>query len=188
MRIVIGVTGATGVQMSMNLLKALQNVEEVETHLVITRSAEVTWREECPGLSLSQMKSLADFIYDPEDMAARISSGTFRTDGMIVLPCSVKSLAGIASGYADNLVLRAVDVSLKEGRKVVLVPRETPLSKIHLRNLLTCAEAGCTILPPMLSFYNGPVTIEDEIDHVIGKILMQFGIRYEKFKPWGEKR
>ena len=133
---------------------------------------------------LSDLFSLADRVYPPDDMAAAISSGSFVTDGMIVLPCSMKTLAGIVSGYADNLLLRAADVTLKEGRKLVLCPREMPLGRVHLRNLLAASELGCAIIPPMLTFYNHPMTVEDEISHVVGKVLLQFGITPRSFKPW----
>ena len=106
------------------------------------------------------------------------------TDGMIIMPCSMKTLAGITAGYAENLTVRAADVCMKEGRKVVLVPREMPFSKLHLRNLKEAADLGCVIVPPMLTFYNGPKTLEDQINHIVGKILMQFGISHDKFVPW----
>lgn len=117
-------------------------------------------------------------------MAAKISSGSYLTDGMIVAPCSMKTLAGIAHGYADNLLVRAADVCLKENRRVVLIPREMPLGLIHLRNLTAAAEAGCAIVPPMLTFYNRPGTVARQVDHVVGKALMQFGIVPACFHPW----
>ena len=120
-------------------------------------------------------------------MAAIIASGSFVTDGMIIMPCSMKTLAGIVSGYADNLIQRAADVCIKEGRKVVLVPREMPLSRIHLRNMSEAADLGCVIVPPMLTFYSGQKTLEDEIDHIAGKILLQFGLKSPFFHAWKEK-
>lgn len=117
-------------------------------------------------------------------MAAAISSGSFVTDGIIVLPCSMKTLAGIVSGYADNLLLRAVDVCLKENRRVVLCTREMPLSKVQLRNMREAADLGCVILPPGLTFYNGASSVDEQINHVIGKILMQFGLPFQNFVPW----
>ena len=113
-----------------------------------------------------------------------IASGSFPTDGMIIIPCSMKTLAGIVSGYAENLLLRAADVCLKEDRKVVLVPREMPMNKVHLRNLREAADIGCRIVPPMLTFYNGAETLDEQVDHVIGKVLMQFGIVPASFKAW----
>ncbi len=183
MRIIVGVTGASGVEMSYYLLRALRSVENMEIFLVLSQGAKLTWELEC-GKKLEELLELADHVYDNSDLAARISSGSFLTDGMIVMPCSMKSLAGIAAGYADNLINRSADVCMKEGRKVVLVPREMPFSRLHLRNLKEAAELGCAIVPPMLTFYNGAVTMEDQINHVVGKVLMQFGLTFDQFKPW----
>lgn len=182
MRIIIGVTGASGVEMSYYLLKALKSIN-CEIHLIISDAGRKNWELET-GRPLDDLLSLADTVHDVQNMAASISSGSFITDGMIIMPCSMKTLAGIASGYADNLILRAADVCLKEGRKIVLVPREMPLGKVHLRNLKEAAELGCAIVPPMLTFYNGSKTIEEQINHVTGKVLMQFGISHDKFIPW----
>lgn len=182
MRLVIGISGASGVVMGYALLKALREAG-VETHLVVTEAAEKTLACET-SLRTEDLKGLANSVYDPRDMAARIASGSFETDGMIVIPCSMKTLAGIVSGYADNLLLRAADVCLKEGRKLVLVPRETPLSLVHLRNLNAAAEVGCVIVPPMLTFYGGADTVEKQIDHVIGKIFLRFGLSYKNGTSW----
>ncbi|MBQ9733592.1 MAG: UbiX family flavin prenyltransferase, partial [Clostridia bacterium] len=133
---------------------------------------------------ISALYELADVNYEPYDMAASISSGSFVTEGMIVLPCSMKTLAGIVSGYTDNLLLRAADVCMKEGRKLVVCPRETPFGKVHLRNLYEASQLGCTVVPPMLTFYSGAKTLDEQIDHVIGKILLQFGIVPKSFKQW----
>lgn len=183
MRIVVGVSGATGVEMSFYLLKALKSIEGCEVHLVMTTGAKINWELEST-IPLEKLLELADVVHEEHNMAASISSGSFVTDGMIIMPCSMKTLAGIVSGYTDNLVVRAADVCLKENRKVVLVPREMPLGKIHLRNMKDASELGCVMVPPMLTFYNGPKTIEDQINHVVGKILMQFGITYDRFVPW----
>lgn len=183
MRIIVAVTGATGVEMSYYLLKALKSVENCEVHLIMSEGAKVTWKLESE-IPIEKMYELADLVYDERNQAAAISSGSYVTDGMIVMPCSMKSLAGIAAGYAENLVVRAADVCMKEGRKVILVPREMPFSRLHLRNLKEAADLGCVIIPPMLTFYNGPKTVEDQINHIVGKVLMQFGITYDKFKPW----
>ncbi len=169
--------------MGYELLRVLKGFGQVETHLIMTGSAERTFACET-GLSPEEVKAQADVVYAAGDMGAAVSSGSFRTDGMIVLPCSMKTVAGIASGYSENLLLRAADVCLKEGRKVVLVPREMPLSRIHLKNLLAAEEAGCRILPPVLTFYNGADTVEKQVQHIIGKILMQFGLGYDAFVPW----
>ncbi len=234
MKIIVGVTGATGVEMSYYLLKALKQSKDCEIHLIVSQGAKVTWSLESRR-SIEQLQALADQIYDEDHLAAIISSGSFMTDGMIVMPCSMKTLAGIATGYADNLIGRCADVCLKEGRKVVLVgsfmtdgmivmpcsmktlagiatgyadnligrcadvclkegrkvvlvPREMPFNRIHLKNLKEAGEAGCVIIPPMLTFYNGAETMMDQVDHIIGKILMQFGLTYDRFVPWtGEK-
>lgn len=183
MRIVVGVTGASGVIMSRYLLKALKSVDNCEVHLVVSEGARKTWELET-GLPLSTLLNLADHVHDNKNQAASIASGSFVTDGMIIMPCSMKSLAGIVCGYADDLIQRSADVCLKEGRKVVLVPREMPFGKVHLRNLLHASDLGCVIVPPVLTFYNHPETIEDQISHITGKILLQFGLRQEGFQPW----
>lgn len=183
MRIIAGVTGATGVIMSYYLLKALKSIEGCEVYLILSDGAKLTWELES-SIPLKEMVELADHVYDERDLAAPVSSGSFVTDGMIVLPCSMKTLAGIASGYAENLIVRAADVCMKEGRKVVLVPREMPFGKVHIRNMKEASELGCVIVPPVLTFYNSPGTIEDMINHIVGKILLQFGISYDKFMPW----
>ncbi len=182
MRIIIGISGASGAVLGLELLKALR-AADVEMHLVVTGAAAKTLSCET-SLGLSDLTALADASYDPQDMAARIASGSFSTDGMIVMPCSMKTLAGIVSGYADNLLLRAADVCLKEGRKVVLVPRETPLSLVHLRNMKAAAEVGCAIMPPMLTFYGDADTVEKQIAHIVSKVLAQFGILYEGGMRW----
>ena len=182
MRLILGISGASGAVMGYEILKALR-AADVETHLVVTEAAAKTLACET-ALKAEDLKGLADAFYDPRDMAARIASGSFVTDGMIVVPCSMKTLAGIVSGYADNLLLRAADVCLKEGRKLVLVPRETPLSLVHLRNLKAAAEAGCAIVPPMLTFYGDADTVEKQIAHIVGKVLGQFGIPYEGGMHW----
>ena len=182
-RIIVGLSGASGVGMGLYLLRTLR-AAGCETHLVMTDAARRTWEEEMAGTPMSELFSLADFVYSPDDMAAAVSSGSFVTEGMIVLPCSMKTLAGIVSGYADNLLLRAADVCLKEGRRLVLCPREMPLGRVHLRNLLSASELGCVIVPPMLTFYNAPQSLDDQIHHVVGKALLPFGIQSPDFVPW----
>lgn len=183
MRIIVGVTGATGVEMSYYLLQALKKIEHCEIHLILSEGAKVTWTLES-RVPMEDLTSLADFVYGERDLAATVSSGSFVTDGMVILPCSMKTLAGISMGYAENLLVRAADVCLKEGRKVVLVPREMPLGKVHIENMKKASDLGCVIVPPVLTFYNNPRTLEDQIHHIIGKILLQFGISYEYFVPW----
>lgn len=182
-RIIVGLTGASGPVMGYALLKALRRHPEIEIHLVSTSGARATLTQES-DLPYEELTKLAHVVHDERNMAASISSGSFLTEGMIVIPCSMKSLAGIVSGYSDNLLLRAADVCLKEGRKVVLVPREMPFGKVHLRNLYQASELGCTIVPPVLTFYNGADTVQAQIDHIIGKILMQFGLEHDAFHAW----
>ena len=183
MRLIVGVSGASGVIMGYYLLKALKQYENCETHLVLTEGARKTWKLET-AIPVEALETMADFNHSDLNMAAPISSGSFQTEGMIVIPCSMKTLSGIATGYAANLLVRAVDVCLKEHRRVVIVPREMPLGKIHLRNLQAAAEWGCTVIPPSLTFYNKPQSMDDQINHIIGKILMQFGLDYHCFVPW----
>ncbi len=182
MRLIIGISGASGVVMGYSLLKALRELE-VETHLVVTGAAERTLACET-ALKPEDLAAEADAVYDCRDMAAPIASGSFITDGMIVIPCSMKTLAGIVSGYADDLLLRAADVCLKEGRKLALVPRETPLSRVHLRNLREAADLGIAVIPPMLTFYGGADTVEKQVDHILGKVLLQFGLSYRNRTDW----
>ncbi|MGX8718485.1 MAG: UbiX family flavin prenyltransferase [Desulfovibrio sp.] len=182
-RLIIGLSGADGVSIGVRLLHILHGLPGVETHLVATPSAERNLLlEGCPPLA--GLRELADFSYAADDMAAVIASGSFVTDGMIIAPCSMKTLAALASGYTDNLLQRAADVCLKEGRKVVLLPREMPLGRIHLRNMLTASECGCTIIPPVLTFYNKPRSVMDHVDHILGKALLSLGIAMPSFRPW----
>jgi 4-hydroxy-3-polyprenylbenzoate decarboxylase len=181
--LIIGLSGADGVSIGVRLLHILHGLPGVETHLVATPSAERNLLlEGCPPLA--GLRELADFSYAADDMAAVIASGSFVTDGMIIAPCSMKTLAALASGYTDNLLQRAADVCLKEGRKVVLLPREMPLGRIHLRNMLTASECGCTIIPPVLTFYNKPRSVMDHVDHILGKALLSLGIAMPSFRPW----
>jgi len=183
MRITVGVSGATGVQMSYYLLKALRSIGGIEIHLIVSHGAKRTWELEC-NTPIERLYELADFIHDEKNMSASVSSGSFVTDGMIIMPCSMKTLAGVAAGYAENLIIRAADVCLKENRKVILVPREMPFGRIHLRNMLEASNMGCQIIVPVLTFYNGAKTMDEQINHIVGKILLQFGFTYDKFVPW----
>ena len=182
-RLIIGITGADGVCLGVRLLRVLKDVEGIETHLVMTESAVKNLQIE-GGATADELRGLADAVYDIRNLAAAVSSGSFITDGMIIVPCSMKTLAGIVSGYSENLLLRAADVCLKEGRKLVLVPREMPLGRLHLRNLLTASELGCTIVPPVLTFYNRPASVEDHIDHILAKALLPFGVILPNFRAW----
>lgn len=181
-RIVVGISGASGAPLALALLKALRQAN-VETHVVVSRGGEMTLRQEC-GVGMEEIERLADVVYDNGNIGAAIASGSFRTAGMIVAPCSMKTVAGIHSGYSDNLLLRAADVALKERRKLVLVARETPLSTIHLRNLYELSQMGAMILPPMLSFYHHPDSIDAAVNHVVGKILDSFALELPDFHRW----
>lgn len=183
MRIIVGITGASGVQLGYELVKALKRHPECEVHVVVTEGAKRNFELES-DITIDDVYALADYYHDDKNMAASISSGSFVTDGMIVVPCSMKTLSAIATGYSANLVVRAADVCLKENRRVVLVPREMPFGKIHLRNMQTAADLGCTIVAPVLTFYNNPQTLEDQMNHIIGKILMQFGLTHKQFSAW----
>lgn len=183
-RIVVGVSGASGAPLARRLLEELRAFLDVEVHLVISSGGERTIEEEC-GISTGEFKMLADVIHDNRDIGASIASGTFPAEGMIILPCSMKTLAGIAHGYSDNLLLRAADVCMKEQRKLVLVPRETPMSRIHLENLAFLSSVpGVCILPPVLSYYHHPRTLEDMERQIVGKILEKFEIKTENFQRW----
>ncbi len=182
MKIIVGITGASGVEMAYTLLKELRRVN-CEIHLIISDGAKLTWTLES-NIAIEKLYRYADKIYDNKDFAAKIASGSFETDGMIILPCSMKTLAGLVTGYSDNLVLRAADVCIKENRKVVICPREMPFSKLHIDNLQKASQLNCTIIAPLLSFYNHADTIQKQINHIVGKILMQFHIKMLEFVPW----
>ena len=184
-RIIVGITGATGAIFGVRVLEAMR-AAGVETHLVISKWGQQTIEHET-GLTLQQVKDLASETHTTGNMGATISSGSFFTDGMVVVPCSMRTLAGIAHGYGDDLVHRAADVILKERRKLVLVPRETPLSEIHLENLLKLARQGVAIVPPMPAFYNRPQTVEDIVSHIVARVLDQFDVPAEFAKRWDGK-
>lgn len=184
-RLVVAMSGASGAQLGIELLKTMQDFPHWETHLVVSKGAERTIEQETK-FTIEEVKELATKVYPVEDIGASIASGTFKTEGMVIIPCSMKTLAGVATGYSDNLVLRAADVTIKERRNLVLVARESPLSPIHLKNMLYLAELGATILPPMLTYYNHPVGVEDLTRHIIGKALNIFDIDIKGFKRWGE--
>lgn len=180
---IVGVSGATGAPLAVRLLQTLRTMPEVDTHLVLTPWARKTIELETP-YTADTVAGLAGVYYKNGDLGAAISSGSFRTDGMVVMPCSMKTLAGIRAGYADTLLIRAADVTLKERRRLVLVPRETPLSEIHLDNMLALTRMGARIVPPMPAFYNAPTSIDDLIDHVVTRVLDQFGLSAAKARRW----
>jgi len=183
-RLVVGITGASGAILGIELLRAMQGFPGWETELVVSDGARHTIGLET-SCSMKDVAALASRCHPAGNLGALIASGTYKTRGMVVVPCSMKTAAGIATGYADNLLLRAADVTLKERRRLVLVPRETPLSPIHLRNLLTLSELGAVILPPVLTFYNKPAGIEDMTRHIVGRILDVFDLELPGFRRWG---
>jgi 4-hydroxy-3-polyprenylbenzoate decarboxylase len=183
-RLVIGLSGASGVVFGVRLLELLRDTV-IETHLVMSRSAEVTLAYETSH-KVKDVKALADRCYDSDDMAAPISSGSYLTLGMIVAPCSVKSLAEIATGVTSTLLSRAADVTLKERRRLVLMVRETPLHAGHLKNMLAVTEMGGVIAPPVPAMYAGPKTLDDVIDHNLARVLDLYGIHLDGTKRWGE--
>jgi len=183
-RIVVGISGASGVTYGVRLLSLLKKTD-YETHLIISDSGRLNIKIET-DFQPEEVEAMADYVYEHMDVAASLSSGSFLTEGMVVVPCTIKTLSGIANSYNENLLVRAADVTLKEKRKLVLVVRETPLHKGHLRLMTLAADMGAHILPPVPSFYHQPKTIEDIIDQTIGKIFDYFGIAHDLFKRWGE--
>ena len=183
MKLVVGITGSTGVIYGIKLLEVLKE-KNIETHLILTQ-----WAQKCIAMEtdykLDQVKSLATTVSDEKNMAASVSSGTHKIDGMIVIPCSMKTLSGIANGYDETLVARAAGVTIKESRKLVLVTRETPLTAINLENMLKLARLGVVILPPVPGFYTKPKTIDEVVSHTVGKCLDQFDIEHDLYKRWG---
>lgn len=182
MKLIVGITGGSGVIYGIKLLETLFELN-IESHLIISEWGEKTIRIET-NFSIKYVKSLASVNYDPHNMAAEISSGSFISDGMVIIPCSMKTLSSIANGYDDNLISRAADVCLKEMRKLVVVPRESPLSRIHLVNMLRLNKAGAVLLPAMPGFYHRPESVDDLLNFIIGKVLDQFRIPNDVFKRW----
>ncbi|MBS1263417.1 MAG: Flavin prenyltransferase UbiX [Methanonatronarchaeales archaeon] len=180
-RLIVAITGASGIAYGARLLKVLEN--EVETHLVLTRAAEKVMGIET-DLEPDDLADLADQTHSPDDIAAPIASGSFPGDAMVVAPCSMKTLSAIAHGYADNLVTRAADVNLKENRPLVLVPREAPLNDVHLENMLTVSRGGATVLPASPGFYHGPETVEDLVDFVVGRVLDTLEMQHDLYERW----
>jgi polyprenyl P-hydroxybenzoate/phenylacrylic acid decarboxylase-like protein len=183
-RLVVGVSGSSAPQLAVKFLELSRQLGAYETHLVMSegarRSIELELRRDP-----AEVAALADVVYDPRDLGAAISSGSFETLGMAIIPCSMRTLAAVATGNSDNLVARAADVTLKERRRLVLVARETPLNLIHLENMRTVTLAGGTILPPVLAFYHRPETIDDLLAHTCGKVIDQFGIPNKTYRRWG---
>lgn len=184
-RLIIGISGASGAIYGVRMLQVLRGVEGVETHLVMSNAARQTLALET-SLSLREVQALADVVHDARDIAASISSGSFKTMGMVILPCSIKTLSGIVNSYSDGLLVRAADVVLKERRPLVLCVRETPLHLGHLRLMTQAAELGAVIMPPVPAFYHRPQTLDDIIDQTVNRVLDQFDIELPQdlFTRW----
>jgi 4-hydroxy-3-polyprenylbenzoate decarboxylase len=185
-RLIVGISGATGAVYGIRLLEVLAK-SNVETHLIITEAAQKTILMETDW-TVEKVKSLAKVVYDIQDIGADIASGSFQSEGMVVIPCSIKSLSAIANSFNVNLLIRAADVTLKERHKLVLVVRETPLHQGHLNLMFRVAEMGATLLPPIPAFYFHPKTIDDLINHTVGKVLDLFGIDHHLFERWGSSK
>lgn len=187
MRVIVGITGASGIILAVELLKRLKNLETVETHLIITDGGALTIRDET-NFDIYTINQLADVVYNVHEMDASIASGSFLTDGMVIVPCTMKTVAGIVSGYSDNLLLRAADVCIKERRNLVIVPREMPFSRIHLRNMKDLADLGVIVMPPVMTFYNTDMTLQSQINHIVNKILLQLNLPTEISEWSGGKK
>jgi len=181
-RLILGIAGASGVIYGVRMLEILQN-QGIETHLIISEAGKLNIRIET-DYDVDEVLAMADFTYTNKDIAASVASGSFLTMGMVVAPCTVKTLSGIANSYNENLLIRAADVQLKEKRKLALLFRETPLHKGHLRLLIQAADMGAHIIPPVPAFYHHPKTIDDIINQSVGKVLDYMGIAHDLFKRW----
>ena len=183
-RIVIGISGASGAPLAVRLLREIKKQEGLESHLVVSEGGRRTIEEEC-GCPVKEIMEQADVCYDNRDIGAAIASGTFPAEGMVIIPCSMKTLSGLVHGYTENLLLRTADVTMKEQRRLVIVPRETPMSVTHLDNLSMAARIpGVMVIPPVVTYYNHPQTIEDMETHLVGKILRVFGWEADGFRGW----
>lgn len=183
MKLVVGISGASGAIYGIRLLQVLKETPGVETHLVISEAAATTIRAETDW-TRRRIEALANFHYQNGDIAARLASGSFETNGMVIIPCSIRTLSGVANSYAHNLMTRAADVTLKERRKLVLVVRETPFHLGHLRAMVQASEIGAVVLPPVPAFYHRPKTVGDIVDQTVGKVLEQFGIAHQCYRRW----
>lgn len=183
-RVVVGFTGASGIPIGVETVEALS--EHFAVHTVLTSGARSVMAQETDSAAetMAAIESASTAVYDGDDLAAPIASGTVSTTGMVVVPASMKSVAGIANGYADNLLLRAADVTLKEDRQLVVVPRESPLNEAHLENLLALRKRSVAVIPPVLGFYYDPQGIDDVIDRIVGTVLDRFDVSHERYDPW----
>jgi len=184
-RLIVGLSGASGVIYGIRLLQVLRGRSDIETHLVISRPAERTIIEET-SFKVDDVKAMASMVHGIQNIGASIASGSFKTEGMVIIPCSIRTVSAVAYCISDNLLTRAADVALKERRRLVLVVRESPLHVGHLKSLLAAAEAGAVILPPAPAFYSLPKTLDDIIDHTVGRVLDHFGIEHDLVRRWGE--
>src|SRR5512136_1105162 len=182
-RLVVGISGASGAILAVRLLEALAQMDGIETHLVVSAAARLTIRDET-GRSVKDVESLADVVYKPQDVGAAIASGSFPTGGMVVVPCSIKTLSAVAHSFAGDLLARAADVTLKEGRPLLLVVRETPLHLGHLRLMVQAAEIGAIIFPPVPAFYFRLSSVEEMVDNTVGRVLARLGIDNELYVKW----
>ncbi len=182
MRLIVAITGSSGAIFGIRTLEALRALD-IETHLILSKWARATVAHET-DYTVEQVEKLASAVHGPDNQAAPVSSGSFKTDGMIVAPCSMKTLAAIRAGYGDTLICRAADVILKERRKLVLLARESPFSEIHLENMLALTRMGVVIFPPVPAFYNRPQTVEDLVNHIVGRLLDQFGLEMPGVHRW----
>lgn len=185
-RLVVGLSSSSSPRLGIRLLEVLRENSRIEVHLVLSPKLKHTLEAEAPDYDLERVRDLADYHYAPTEIGAPIASGSFKTIGMVIIPCSMRTLAAVAHGSGDNLLTRAADVHLKERRPLVLVPRETPLNLAHLKNMVAVTKMGGIILPPSLAFYHKPKSVEDLVDHTVGKVLDVLGIDHELFKRWGE--
>jgi 4-hydroxy-3-polyprenylbenzoate decarboxylase len=183
MRLIVGISGASGVIYGIRLLQVLKDVPDVESHLVMSRYGRMNIGFET-DMTVKEVEALADHVHSDRNLAANVSSGSFKTDGMVVAPCSMKTLSGIVHSYSDNLLVRAADVVLKDCRRLVIVPRESPLHLGHCEMIYKAAQMGAVIVPPMPAFYNRPQTVDDIVNHTVGRILDLLGLEADFVKRW----
>ena len=182
-RLIVGITGATGAVYGVEILKVLKSVSDWESHVILSEAGALNlWHE--LGIKRRDLEKLADFAYHPKDIAATLASGSYLTEGMVIAPCSMKTLAAVAHAHADDLISRAADVVLKERRRLVLVPRETPLNLAHLRNMAAVTEMGGVIFPPVPAFYAKPKSLEDLVAHSVARVLDLFGVHCARLERW----
>lgn len=184
MKVIVGISGGSGAIYALGILNAL-NMLNIETHLVVSDMGKYVVNHEC-DVNLDELKEMADYYYENNDLTAPIASGSFKIDAMIIVPCSMKTLAAIRMGYSDTLMIRSADVCIKDKRKLVILPRETPLSSIHLENMLKLSNLGVTIMPPTPGFYNHPQDLSDIVESIVGRTLDQLGIDNSLIKRWGD--